>query len=224
MQHSEIKVLVACEESQRVTSEFRALGISAWSCDIKEPSGGHPEWHFCEDVATVLKREKFDLMIAFPPCTHLSVSGAGWWSEKRKKGLQQEAMNFFMEMINAPVKHIAVENPIGIMNTAYRKADQIIHPYFFGDNFQKRTCLWLKNLPRLYHNSKPNLFDSVVTHVDRGEQYYWIDHKRNRTKSQPLWYALADRKKRSEVRSKTFPGIARNMAQQWSKYLMEEAC
>ena len=128
-----------------------------------------------------------------------------------------------MAMINAPIEKIAVENPIGIMSKNYRTPDQIIQPYFFGDPFQKSTCLWLKNLPHLYHNAQPNLFDNNITHSNsKGEMYEWIDKKTGKTKRQPLWYAEAFRKNstdgamRSKLRSKTFPGIAKAMATQWT--------
>lgn len=143
-----MKILLACEESQVVTKEFRRLGHEAYSCDILPTSGDNPEWHFCRDVTDLLK-DTWDLIIAFPPCTHLCVSGARWFKEKILDGRQQEGINFFMMCINANSLKIAVENPIGIMSTYYRKPDQIIQPYQFGDPFTKSTCLWLKNLPNL---------------------------------------------------------------------------
>jgi hypothetical protein len=218
------RILIACEESQAVCKEFRKLGHEAFSCDIQECSGGHPEWHYQKDIFEVMNLG-WDLMIAFPPCTHLAVSGAPHFAKKIADGRQQEGIDFFMAMINAPIKKIAVENPIGIMSKNYRTPDQIIHPYFFGDPFQKSTCLWLKNLPLLYHNSEPNLFDDVITHTkDKGEFFEWTD-KKGVKKRQPLWYAEAFRKHgtdgamRSRLRSKTFPGIAKAMAEQWSLVL-----
>lgn len=220
-----MKVLVACEESQAVTIRLRAMGITAFSCDIQECSGGHPEWHIKEDVMKVIEGENWTAMIAFPPCTHLAVSGAAWFEQKRRDGRQQQGIDFFMEMVNAPIEHIAIENPVGIMSNLYRKPDQIIQPYYFGDEAQKTTCLWLKNLPFLYHNDKPNLFDHNVTHVDKGGFYEWIDSKTGKTKKQPLWYADAFLKKgkdsHGKTRSKTFPGIANAMAEQWGRYLIE---
>ena len=166
-------------------------------------------------------------MIAFPPCTHLAVSGAAWFEQKRKDGRQREGIDFFMAMINAPIEMIAVENPVGIMSKIYRKPDQIIQPYYFGDEASKKTCLWLKNLPPLYHNSQPNLFDSDVTHVGKGKFYEW-ESKSGLKKRMPLWFAAAKgfggfkaAKDVSKVRSKTFPGIANAMASQWGKYMME---
>jgi site-specific DNA-cytosine methylase len=217
------RILIACEESQAVCIEFRKLGHEAFSCDIQDCSGGHPEWHYQKDIFEVLDLG-WDAMIAFPPCTHLAQSGAAWWEQKRKDGRQKEAIEFFLAIAEAPIKHIAIENPIGIMSKNYRTPDQIIQPYFFGDAFQKSTCLWLKNLPLLYHNSEPNLFDDVVTHTkDKGEFFEWID-KKGVKKRQPLWYYNAfknakSKEERSRLRSKTCPGIAKAMAEQWSLVL-----
>ena len=216
-----MRILVACEESQAVTKELRKLGHEAFSCDILPCSGGHPEWHLQQDVFEVINKG-WDIMIAFPPCTHLTVSGAMHFEQKRKDGRQQQGIDFFMAMINAPIDKIAIENPIGIMSSEYRKPDQIIQPYFFGDGFTKTTCLWLKNLPPLYHNDKPNLFDEVVTHVPTSTEYKeWICKKTGKMKRQQMWYykALTNAKtkeERSIIRSKTFPGIAKAMAQQWA--------
>ena len=138
----------------------------------------------------------------------------GYAFEKKKKdGRQQEGIEFFMKMINAPIEKIAVENPIGIMSKIYRKPDQIIHPYYFGDPYSKSTCLWLKNLPKLYHQKKPDLFSQEITHTEKGEYKEWINKKTGKKKKQPLWYyeAFADGK----TRSKTFQGIAKAMADQW---------
>jgi hypothetical protein len=218
------RILIACEESQAVCIEFRKLGHEAFSCDIQECSGGHPEWHYQKDIFEVMNLG-WDLMISFPPCTHLAVSGAPHFAKKIADGRQQQGIDFFMAMINAPIEKIAVENPIGIMSKNYRTPDQIIQPYFFGDPFQKSTCLWLKNLPLLYHNSEPNLFDSDITHSDKSELEYfeWID-KKGVKKRQPLWYYNAfknakSKEERSRLRSKTFPGIAKAMAEQWSLVL-----
>jgi len=218
-----MKVLIACEESQAVCKAFRELGHEAYSCDILDCSGGHPEWHIKEDVLKVIIREHWDMMIAFPPCTHLAVSGAAWFEEKRKDGRQKQGIDFFMEMVNAPIEKIAIENPIGIMSKIYKSPSQIIQPYFFGDPFQKTTCLWLKNLPPLYHNEDINLFDSHITHTkDKGEMFEWKDGKTGKLKRQPMWFYEAflnakTKAERSTIRSKTFPGIARAMAEQWGK-------
>jgi site-specific DNA-cytosine methylase len=206
-----MKILIACEESQAVTIEFRKLGFKAFSCDILDCSGGHPEWHIKGDVLKELNKG-YDMMIAFPPCTHLAVSGARHFEEKRKDGRQQQGIDFFMDIVNAPIPRIAVENPVGIMSKLYKKPSQIIQPYYFGDSFQKTTCLWLKNLPPLYHNDKPNLFDDVVTHTSKGEFVTFKSGKR-----MAKWFA--DSYGDGHKRSKTFPGIAKAMAEQWSKIL-----
>ena len=147
-----MKILVACEESQAVTIELRKLGYEAYSCDIEPCSGGHPEWHIMQDVLPLLNGNctfktcggtvhningKWDMLFAFPPCTHLAVSGAAWFEQKRKDGRQQQGIDFFMEFVNVDCERVAIENPIGIMSTGYRKPDQIVHPYMFGDKFFK---------------------------------------------------------------------------------------
>ena len=217
-----MRVLVACEESQAVTIELRKLGHEAFSCDLLPSSGGHPEWHYQTDVFEVINRGGgWDMMIAFPPCTHLTVSGAMHFKEKIADGRQQQGRDFFMAMINAPIKKIAVENPIGIMSTHYRKPDQVIQPYYFGDGFTKTTCLWLKNLPLLQHFKEVDLFNDKITHVNTSNEYKeWLCKKTGKLKRQQMWYykALTDAKtkeERSTIRSKTFPGIAKAMAEQW---------
>jgi hypothetical protein len=221
-----MRVLIACEESQSVCIEFRKLGIEAYSCDIQKCSGGHPEWHYQEDIFKVINKG-WDLMIAFPPCTHLAVSGAAWFEQKRKDGRQQEGIDFFMQIANASIDKIAIENPVGIMSNIYKKPSQVIQPYYFGDEAQKTTCLWLKNLPLLYHNDKPNLFDNVVTHTSNGEFFEWVDGKTGKIKKQPLWLYKAFTKSKtkdeiSKLRSKTFPGIAKAMANQWGSYILNQ--
>lgn len=193
-----MKVLVACEESQAVTIELRKLGHKAFSCDILPTSGKYPEYHLQDDVLKVLNNN-WDMMIAFPPCTHLAVSGARWFAEKIKDGRQQQGIDFFMQLVNAPINKIAIENPIGIMSKKYRKPDQIIQPYFFGDSFQKSTCLWLKNLPKLIPTNI----------VDKGDFYI-----SPRGKKLPKWYA--ESWGNGTKRSKTFSGIAKAMAIQWT--------
>lgn len=143
-----MKALVACEESQAVTIELRKLGVEAYSCDIQECSGGHPEWHLQQDVIPLLN-EKWDLIIAHPPCTDLASSGARWFPRKRSDGSQQRSVDFFMRFTDIDCPHVAIENPIGIMSTLYRKPDQIIQPYEYGHPVRKSTCLWLKGLPLL---------------------------------------------------------------------------
>jgi hypothetical protein len=161
-------------------------------------------------------------MIAFPPCTHLAVSGAAHFEQKRKDGRQQEGINFFNDIANAPIDHVGLENPIGIMSKLYRKPDQIIHPYFFGDEAQKATCLWLKNLPPLYHNSQRNLFDYSVTHVDKGEMMKCVRRDGRIEYRAKHNQGLSPSADRGKIRSKTFPGIANAMAEQWGKYLTDK--
>jgi site-specific DNA-cytosine methylase len=150
-----LKILVACEESQAVTIELRKLGHEAYSCDILPCSGGHPEWHLQEDVVPLLN-QTWDMIIAFPPCTYLTVTGNRWFNEEKygdnaikRKEDRKDAINFFMLFANANCEKIAIENPVGIMSSQWRKPNQIIQPWMFGDGFEKKTCLWLKGLPNL---------------------------------------------------------------------------
>lgn len=207
-----MKVLVACEESQEVCKAFRAKGHEAYSCDIQECSGGHLEWHIQADVIPLINghctfvtadgikheiKSQWDILIAHPPCTHLAVSGARWFKEGKKPiYLQDEAAEFFMKFINAKCKKIAVENPVSVMSTRYRKPDQIINPYQFGHPEKKRTCLWLKNLNKL--KSTNNVYEYMMTLPIE--------------KSNRIWYLGGGHAKE---RSKTFPGIAKAMAEQW---------
>ncbi len=199
-----LKILLACEESQAVTKEFRRLGHEAYSCDILPTSGDHPEWHLQQDVEPLLK-DHWDLIIAFPPCTHLAVSGAAWFEQKRLDGRQQQGIDFFMLFTDLSCEKVAIENPVGIMSTNYRKPDQIIQPYEFGDPYSKKTCLWLKGLPKLIPTEQVEPEPRKVFKSGN---------------SMPQWYADAWGKspeERSKIRSKTFLGIARAMAEQWSQ-------
>lgn len=201
-----MKVLVACEESQAVTTELRRLGHEAYSCDLLECSGEHLEWHIQDDVLPLINGNcsfqtmdsiihfvfgKWDMLLAFPPCTHLAVSGAKYFEEKRRDGRQQAAINFFMQFANADCSKVAIENPVGIMSTYYRKPDQIIQPWQFGHGETKKTCLWLKGLPPL-----------VPTDIVNG-------------RVQRVW-RMPPGPDRAKLRSKTFPGIAKAMAEQWA--------
>ncbi len=199
-----MKVLCACEESQAVCIEFRKLGHEAYSCDILPCSGGHPEWHLQQDVEEIID-EAWDMIIAFPPCTHLAVSGAAWFNEKIADGRQQNGIDFFMMFANHNCKRIAIENPVGVMSTKYRKPDQIIHPYQFGHMEQKTTCLWLKGLPCLQPTN--DVYQEMMN---------LPKNKRER-----LHY-LPPSVERSKIRSKTYPGIAKAMAEQWGVLLQEE--
>jgi len=204
-----MKILVACEESQAVTKELRLLGHEAFSCDLLPCSGGHPEWHYQKDVFDVISIG-WDMMIAFPPCTDLAVSGARHFERKIADGSQQKSIQFFMNLINAPIPKIAIENPIGIMSSKYRKPDQIVQPWQFGDKAQKSTCLWLKNIPEL----------EPTDIVEKGE-FFEFTSKKGEKKRMPMWYykALREAKnpeQRRTLRSKTFQGIAKAMAKQWT--------
>ena len=236
-----MNVLIACEESQRVCQAFRDKGHNAFSCDIIEPSGGHPEWHIKEDVLKILnpyfyltdeknpisvhfkiefqtmdniwhflEDEKWDLIIAHPPCTYLTTTGNRWYNVEKygEKAIQrakdrEEAVNFFMALANADCDKICIENLVGIMSTRWRKPNQIIQPYEYGDPFEKRTCLWLKGLP--------NLVPTDIVEPPPRTTY-------KSGKSMPSWYADAanlPKEERAKVRSRTFPGIAHAMAEQW---------
>jgi hypothetical protein len=205
-----MKILVACEESQAVTKELRLLGHEAYSCDLLPTTGDNPEWHLQKDVLPLLK-EKWDMIIAFPPCTDLAVSGARHFERKILDGSQQKSIDFFMKFVNADCDKIAIENPIGIMSGKYRKPDQIIQPWQFGDKAQKSTCLWLKGLPKL----------QPTDIVEKGE-FFEFTSKKGEKKRMPMWYykALQEAKtpeQRRTLRSKTFKGIAVAMATQWTK-------
>lgn len=198
-----MKILLACEESQAVCKAFRLLGHEAFSCDILPCSGGHPEWHIQGDVTPILEQE-WDMIIAFPPCTHLAVSGARHFAKKIADGRQQQGIDFFMLFVNCKCPRVAIENPVGIMSNKYRKPDQIIQPWQFGEEFQKTTCLWLKGLPLL----KPTNI------VGKGEFYVSPSGKKL-----PKWYNENSNKRnnRQKSRSVTFQGIANAMAEQWGK-------
>jgi site-specific DNA-cytosine methylase len=206
-----MKILVACEESQAITKEFRALGHDAYSCDILPCSGGHPEWHLQGDVFNFVN-QGWDLMVAHPPCTYLSVSGArhmynkdGSVNQDRAKN-QLEALNFVQKLMEVNIPRIAIENPVSVISSKIRKPDQIIQPWMFGDEATKTTCLWLKNLPYL----------TPTNIVGKGERTIFKSGK-----SHPKWYAdaLANAKtpeERRTLRSKTFNGIAKAIAHQWT--------
>ena len=200
-----MKVLIACEESQEVCKAFRERGHEAYSCDLQDCSGGHPEWHIMGDVLPLLNGDcsfitmggqwvnidgRWDLIIAHPPCTHLASSGARWFREKQMDYRQQKSCVLFMQMMLANADRVAVENPVGIMSRCYRRPDQIIQPWQFGHGETKATCLWLKNLPEL-----------VPTEIVEGRE-------------QRVW-RMPPSANRAKERSKTYPGIAKAMAEQW---------
>jgi hypothetical protein len=224
-----VKILIACEESQEVCKAFRAKGHEAYSCDVQECSGGHPEWHIMVDVLPLLNGNcvfttvdgqmhrvegKWDMIIAFPPCTQLCSAGQHWFSRGLKDpALREEAVKFFMSFVNADCDRIAIENPVGIMSTRFRKPDQKIHPWMFGHSATKNTCLWLKNLPILAPSTdilekpeggwenqsftKDGRYGGFVNYDENGKILAWNDPKTAR------------------IRSKTYPGIAKAMAEQW---------
>ena len=210
-----MKILIACEESQTVCKAFRDRGHEAFSCDVQDCSGGKPEWHIKDDVFKVIKGG-WDMMIAHPPCTYLSKAGARWLyaggslnAERYEQGLNGK--EFFMQMMNAPIKYIAVENPTPMKIFQMPKHTQVIQPYMFGDAYSKRTLLWLKNLPKLYHNSNVNLFDGVVTHTDTYRPYL-PSNVGGKKRGQSYSFGVSRNSKES---SKTFEGIAAAMADQW---------
>jgi site-specific DNA-cytosine methylase len=204
-----LKVLVACEESQTVTIELRKLGHEAYSCDLEECSGGRPEWHIQGDALKEAYSGNYDMMIAHPPCTYLTVTGNKWMKPEFKDRFpdrpQQrlDAIDFFMKLYNAPIEKIAIENPVGIMSTQFRKPNQYVHPYFFGDKHSKKTGLWLRGLKLL-----------VPTNIVEPEMYTYKDGRKD-----PMWHFESMKlppKERSKYRSKTFPGIAKQLAFQWA--------
>ena len=232
-----MKILVACEESQRVCVAFRNKGHEAFSCDVIECSGDHPEWHIKDDVLKILNGgtfatmtgdvyevDKWDMIIAFPPCTHLAVSGAMWFEKKRANGSQRQGIEFFCKFLDVDCDRVVIENPVGIISGDYifkhfpdlaekfnlpRKPTQIIQPWQFGDNFAKSTCLWEKGVEPL----EPLVNDQPIL-----EWFEWTDRKTGKKKRQPKWYADAWKlppKERARLRSRTFPGIANAMAEQW---------
>jgi len=210
-----MRVLVACEESQRVCIAFRDKGHEAYSCDIQDCSGGHPEWHIKDDVLKHL--EGWDLIIAHPPCTYLTVAGNRWFNVEKfgdyaRERIQkrQEAIDFFMKFVNAPCDKIAIENPVGIISRVYRKPDCIIQPYQFGHPYSKKTCLWLKNLPSL---QPTDIVEFEKIHSKGKSGGY----------SGKSWYVTDENGKilswsdprTAKERSKTYEGIAKAMAEQW---------
>jgi len=201
-----MKILVTCEESQAVTIEFRKLGFQAYSNDTQECSGGHSEWHLQMDTFQAIEFLKPDCIIAFPPCTHLAVSGARHFEAKRADGRQQAAIDFFMKIARQNVEFIAIENPIGIMSKVWRKPNQIIQPYWFGEPERKSTCLWLKNLPHL----KPtNMVEPELITTPSGDKLSKWHYDSYQLKNED----------KSKMRSKTFSGVAKAMATQWGAFL-----
>ena len=238
-----LKVLVACDESQEVCKAFRELGHIAFSCDLQECSGGHPEWHIQGDALNFLEpydtgsgyavtfytqngawhewyaqwyRDAWwDLIIAHPPCTDLAVSGARWFKEKQADGRQQKSIDFFMRFTQLDCQRVVIENPVCIMSRIYRKPDQIIQPWQFGHPVSKKTCLWIKGLPLLEptdivapgKTDKYGFTDGAALQMARDENGKIISWNDPRT---------------AKLRSRTFRGIAKAMAAQWSAYILNE--
>lgn len=233
-------ILIACEESQTIANIFRDKGYNAFSADLQECSGGRPEYHIKGDCLPLLDGDcsfttqdgnshsvegRWDLIIAHPPCTYLTVTGNCWFNAKgyttlyrtnpaeaqakadKRKKLREEAIDFFMKFTQCNCERIAIENPVGVMGTRYRKADQTIQPYQFGDKAEKLTCLWLKGLPKL----------TPTNEVEPPTRVVFASGK-----SMPQWYSKAASlppSERSKVRSRTFKGIAEAIVEQWSKII-----
>ncbi|MCM1168197.1 MAG: hypothetical protein NC401_19605 [Ruminococcus sp.] len=234
-----MRVLVACEESQRVTIELRKKGHEAYSCDLFPCSGNHPEWHIQADVLPLLNGDcsfstmdgaahrivgEWDMIIAFPPCTYLTIAGVRHFSPKcntsekiaEREKLREQAAEFFLCIANADCERIAIENPVGYMSKRYKKPTQIIEPYFFAESEKdaenyvtKRTCLWLKGLPKLKPTnnlSRPAPCGKYTTQCGRVRGICWV-----------MKISAGTQKERAKLRSKTFTGVARAMAEQWGK-------
>ena len=228
------KVLIACEESQTVCKAFRARGFEAYSCDIQDCSGGHPEWHIKGDVLPLLNGDisfttvggerhtvngRWDLIIAHPPCTYLTVTGNRWFdvqqygdAARQRFKERYKAIVFFMQMALAWCDHVAVENPVGIIGSAWKSADQVIQPWQFGHPTVKKTCLWTRGLPLL----KP----TSIVEVDTSDVYEYVA-KNGRIKHDSRNRSRCRTEDRAKHRSKTFSGIAEAMAEQWGNYIME---
>lgn len=218
-----MRILVACEESQQVCYAFRQKGHEAYSCDLQVCSGGHPEWHIMGDVLLLLDGycsfctmdgvlhfvdSEWDMIIAFPPCTDLACSGARHFQKKIQDGRQQKSIEFFMEFTRARCEKIVIENPVGIMSRVYRKPDQIVHPWYFGDGYPKRTCLWFIG--------DVSLLVPVVLQKPDIEYYTWVvDGKQKRLSMWMYNTGLGSNSERGKRRSKTPPGLAAAMAKAW---------
>lgn len=204
-----MKVLVACEESQVVTIAFRERGHEAYSCDIQDCSGGHPEWHIKDDVLLHLD-DGWDLMIAHPPCTYISYVGTAHWNKPGRLEKRIEALQFFAQLWLAPIGKICLENPKSCASPTIAKYTQEIQPYYFGNRDFKTTWLWLKNLPKLKHFKKTDMFD-MATHTKTPKPYAY-----NKNGKAIHWNDYHGPScDRGKLRSKTFPGIAKAMAEQW---------
>lgn len=235
-----VYVLVGCEESQAVTIELRKLGIKAYSCDLLPCSGGHPEWHIQGDIFTAIYADgkegllmtqdgkpllitKWDMLIGFPTCTYLTNAGIGYFNEEKwgekaveRKKKRLEAAKFFMALYNCHIRKVALENPVGWMNSSFRKPDQILRPYYFGEPQQKNICLWLKNVPKITHENNIPKPQPLTVQYRKPSKYYKGGEEKKRYFTDHL---LRD----SVSRSKTFQGIAKAMAEQWGGWLLAAA-
>ena len=233
-----MKVLVACEESQAVVIEMRKLGHEAYSCDLIPCSGGHPEWHIMQDVLPLLNgncafrtadgaehtiKDRWDMILAFPPCTHLAVSGALRFETKRKDGRQREGLEFFCSFLEVDCDKVAIENPVNIISGKYCKKwfpdiveryslpikpSQIIHPWMFGHPESKKTCLWLKGL-------KPLEPTDVLQIPESGRWANQTEDGQNKLLVDGKWIGFND-PRTARLRSRTYQGIAKAMAEQWA--------
>ena len=196
-----LKVLVACEESQAVCKAFRELGHKAYSNDVIECSGGYPEWHLQMDCFDAIKLKEWDLMIAHPPCTYICSGSMNWINKEiGRRAKMNNAISFVKKLFESDIKHIAIENPIGVLSTRFRKPDQIFRVYEFGHSYKKDVCLWLKNLPKL-------------TPTKIAEKPY---------KTFDFWSSNRIKPNGGNRKSETFPGVAAAMAQQWSEFILNE--
>jgi hypothetical protein len=206
------KILISCEESQTICKAFRNLGHEAYSNDIMDCSGGHPEWHLKMDAFEAVNHMEWDCMIGHPPCTYLTITGNKWFKPEFKDRFpdrhqqREDAIKFFIDLYNVNIPYVALENPVGVMSSRWRKPNQYVQPYEYGDPHSKKTGLWLKGLPKL-----------VPTKIVEPQFHIYKDGRRD-----PIWHVEtlklpAD--ERSKARSKTFQGIADAIAQQWGNFL-----
>ena len=197
--------LLGCEESQAVTIAFRKLGVEAYSCDLLPCSGGHPEWHLQMDIFEAIELKDWDIGIFFPTCTYLTISANKWYKDQperksgtlvgeKRRNAREEAVEFFMKLYNCKIPKVCLENPIGVMSSRFRKPNQVLQPWMFGHGETKATCLWMRGLPNL-----------EPTNIVNGREQ--------------RIFKLSPRKDRSKLRSKTFPGIAKAMADQFTEPL-----
>ena len=233
-----LKVLVACEESQRVTQSFRDLGHESYSCDLQDCSGGHPEWHIKGNCLPLLKKDcsfitcdgiyhinhEWDLIIAHPPCTYLTNTQSPYYDRGKygdayvddRIAKRNDAVSFFLKFTQAECNHIAIENPVGYMCTHFRHASQIIQPFWFGDPYSKKTALWLTGLPNLAPTNMLTMPERGWDNWYRTSKGRWDTCTRDENGKMLAW----NDPRTAVIRSKTFWGIARAMASQWSSHIL----